>query len=270
MADSAKQSLMLSGPIVQSASLSDVGCIREQNEDSLGYWEPEQQDELDRKGILAVVADGMGGYEGGQEASRLAVETVCQNYRTSAADPQTALLVSFQLAHERIQQYADQHPELLGMGTTCTALSVVGGNLCFAHVGDSRLYLVRGSVISRLTRDHSYVSRLVENGLLKAHEAENHPQRHILTAALGVGIDVVPDCPEQPWGLVKDDSLVLCSDGLWGVVPDKEIQKVVSNGTPAEGCLQLVELAKERGGADNITVQIIRIANDSPGRPTPS
>jgi PPM family protein phosphatase len=262
MVEQAKQSLMPSRAIVDCASLSDVGCIREQNEDSLGYWEPENAEELERKGVLAVVADGMGGYEGGQEASRLAVETVCDTYRNSEADPQSALLSALQVAHERIQQYAMQHPEFTGMGTTCTAISVVGASLSFAHVGDSRLYLVRGSVISRLTRDHSYVSRLVENGLLKAHEAENHPQRHILTAALGVGADLLPDCPEHPWTLMKDDSLVLCSDGLWGLISDKEIQQIVVNGTPSEGCRGLVELAKERGGTDNISVQILRITGD--------
>jgi PPM family protein phosphatase len=253
---------MRTGPIVECASLSDVGCIREQNEDSVGCWTPEQPEELERKGVLAVVADGMGGYEGGQEASRLAVETVCDAYRNSEADPQGALVAALQLAHERIQQYAAQHPELLGMGTTCTALAVVRGTLLFAHVGDSRLYLVRGATISRLTRDHSYVSRLVENGLLRAHEAENHPQRHILTAALGVGTDLIPDCPENPWGLMKDDSLVLCSDGLWGAVSDGEIHQIVSNGNPSDSCRELVELAKQRGGLDNITVQILRVTAD--------
>src|SRR5262249_45061025 len=149
-------------------------------------------EELDGKGVLAIVADGMGGYEGGQEASRIAVETVTHSYRDSDSDPQAALLSAFQLAHERIQGYAAEHPELLGMGTTCTALSIVGSNLYFAHVGDSRLYLVRGPAISRLTRDHSYVSRLVENGLLRPEEAETHPQRHILIAALGVGTELIP------------------------------------------------------------------------------
>src|SRR5262249_15180593 len=145
MADSAKQlRVMPNQPVVQVASLSDVGCLREQNEDSVGCWRSDLPEELDGKGVLAIVADGMGGYEGGQEASRIAVETVTLSYRDSDSDPQAALLSAFQLAHERIQGYAAEHPELLGMGTTCTALSIVGSNLYFAHVGDSRLYLVRG------------------------------------------------------------------------------------------------------------------------------
>lgn len=259
MFDSAEQQRVMPAPsVVECASLSDVGCLREQNEDSVGYW----GDELDRKGVLAVVADGMGGYEGGQEASRLAVETVCQSYAASASDPQSALLSALQLAHERIQEYAREHPALIGMGTTCTALAVTGGKLYFAHIGDSRLYLVRGSVISRLSRDHSYVNRLVENGLIRAEEAETHPQRHILIAALGVGAEIVPDCPEQPWQLQKDDTMVLCSDGLWGSVSDKEIQKAVISFSPTRACRQLVDLAKERGGPDNITVQILRMTAD--------
>ena len=149
------------------------------------------------KGRLAIVADGMGGYEGGQEASRIAVEAIEEVYANGGADgnPRTWLLEGFQAAHHRIQEYADKYPDLHGMGTTCTAMALLDHQLYFAHVGDSRLYLVRGSTISRLTHDHSYVSRLVENGVLRAEEAESHPQRHILTAALGAGNSVTPDCP---------------------------------------------------------------------------
>ena len=113
-------------------------------------------------------------------------------------DPRTWLLEGFQAAHHRIQEYADKYPDLHGMGTTCTAMALLDHQLYFSHVGDSRLYLVRGATISRLTHDHSYVSRLVENGVLRAEEAESHPQRHILTAALGAGASVTPDCPAEP------------------------------------------------------------------------
>ena len=118
-----------------------------------------------------------------------------------AGDPRSWLLEGFQAAHHRIQEYADKYPDLHGMGTTCTAMALLDHQLYYAHVGDSRLYLVRGSSISRLTHDHSYVSRLVENGVLRAEEAESHPQRHILTAALGAGDSVTPDCPPEPVSL---------------------------------------------------------------------
>jgi protein phosphatase len=202
----------------------------------------------------------MGGYEGGQEASRIAVEVIEEIYANSGpGDPRTWLLQGFQVAHHRIQEYAEKYSDLHGMGTTCTAMALLDHLLYFAHVGDSRLYLVRGSNISRLTQDHSYVSRLVQNGVLRAEEAESHPQRHILTAALGAGNSVTPDAPPQPVSLETGDVLVLCTDGLWGLLTESEIQSAVAGKTAAEICDTLVETAKNRGGPDNITVQVLRI-----------
>lgn len=202
---------------MEVAGLSDVGCQRENNEDSVLYWEPADDREFQRKGRLAVVADGMGGYEGGQEASRLAVETVRDVYdKVMRDDPQAALVEAFLTAHDRIQSYAVENPEFQGMGTTCTALVIRARQLHLAHVGDSRLYLIRGSKISRLTRDHSYVGRLVESGIVRAEDAEKHPQRHILTAALGAGNEISVDGTDQSVELQDHDDLLLCTDGLWG------------------------------------------------------
>jgi protein phosphatase len=131
--------------------------------------------------------------------------------------------------------------------------------LYFAHVGDSRLYLVRAGRISRLTRDHSYVGRLVENGIVRAEDAEKHPQRHILTAALGAGIEVAVDGREHPTELQDGDDLLLCTDGLWGVVTEEELEMETGRNSPAECCAALVKLALQRGGPDNITVQVLRI-----------
>jgi len=246
---------------IELASLTDLGCQRENNEDRHGFWQPASDEEFARKGCLAVVADGMGGYEGGQEASRIAVETVQQIYSQSpAGDPQQLLADGLIQSHQRILQYAEEHPNLLGMGTTCTAIAVVGKKLYFAHIGDSRLYLLRGSNISHLTRDHSYVGRLVESGAITQADAETHAQRHILTAALGAGDEIVPDIPAGPLALHTGDTLILCSDGLWGPVKDNEIAEAVADRSPAEGCRRLVELARERGGPDNITVEIIRLS----------
>src|SRR5205823_12973138 len=189
------------------------------------YWEPASEEEFRRKGRLAIVADGMGGYEGGQEASRVAVETVEQVYSSSINDnPQALLSTGFRAAHQRIQEQAGKDPALDGMGTTCTAIALLEDNLYYAHVGDSRLYMVRNGSISLLTRDHSYVSRLVEDGILSAEEAESHPQRHILTAALGSGAEVFPETLPKPIVLEKGDALILCTDGLWSVVSETEIK----------------------------------------------
>jgi protein phosphatase len=247
-------------PGIEVAGLSDVGCQRENNEDSYLYWEPAGDEEFQRKGRLAVIADGMGGHEGGQEASRMAVETVREVYdHAFRDDPQAALIESFAAAHARIQDYAELHPAFQGMGTTCTALVLRGRQLYFAHVGDSRLYLVRDARILRLTRDHSYVGRLVESGIVRAEDAEKHPQRHILTAALGAGRELAVDSAEQTVDLLEGDELLLCTDGLWSVVTEEELESAVSGKTPAESCATLVQLARQRGGPDNITLQVLRV-----------
>jgi PPM family protein phosphatase len=251
---------------------SDIGCLRQNNEDSFGYWEPEDDQQFLRKGRLAVVADGMGGYEGGQEASRLAVETLVEVYRDFGGDdPQAALVEALQSAHEQIRRYSFAHPALRGMGTTCTAAAIVRGAdggvngsknydaLYYVHVGDTRLYLIRDGQITRVTRDHSYVGRLVESGMISSEEAETHPQRNILTAALGTNPDLIMDSPGRPEPLRPEDVLLICSDGLWGQVRDPEILDAVENKSAEKAGRELIELARERGGPDNITVEILRL-----------
>jgi len=251
---------MRTRPGIELAGLSDVGCCRQNNEDRYSYWEPDTDALFWRKGRLALVADGMGGYEGGQEASRIAAEAIEDVYASVPdGDIDASLLAAFQEAHRRIRSYASHHVELNSMGTTCTAVVLAGRQLHYAHVGDSRLYLVRDGKISRLTHDHSYVGRLIEQGVLRPEEGESHPQRHILTAALGAGNEIVPDIPVEPVSIKKGDILVLCTDGLWGLLSDKEICAMVAEKKPAEACHELVQMAKDRGAPDNITVQVIRI-----------
>ncbi len=242
---------------IELANVTDTGCEREENEDYFCYAEPESDEHFARKGRLAVVADGMGGHAGGQVASRLAAEIVRDVYLESAADPESALLEAFQAAHQAIRHGAADRPELRGMGTTCTACVILDNRLYFAHVGDTRLYRIRSSTIARLTQDQSYVNRLVAAGLLQPHEAENHPDRHILTAALGADSGVHVEVPEAPLTLEPEDVLLLCTDGLHGLVSDEEILAVVARRRPAEACSELVRMARERGGPDNITAQIL-------------
>ena len=248
-------------PGAEVSCQTDIGCHRENNEDSFGYWEPEDDQQFLRKGRLAVVADGMGGYEGGQEASRLAVESIVSSYRDSnGADPQVALAAAIQSAHELIRQYGLEHPQLRGMGTTCTTIAIVQDSLYYVHVGDTRLYLVRDGQITQVTRDHSYVGRLVEAGMITREDAEKHPQRNILTAALGTSTDLIMESPGRPEPLQSGDVLVICSDGLWGQVRDPEILEALAGKSAEEAGHTLIQLARERGGPDNITVEILPLS----------
>jgi protein phosphatase len=245
---------------IEVSGQSDIGCLRKNNEDSFGYWEPEEDGDFARQGRLAVVADGMGGYEGGQEASRLAVDTLVEKYAAyDGDDPRQALVEGLQAAHEEIRRYGTVHPELQGMGTTCTAAAIVGDALHYVHVGDTRLYLIRDGRITQVTRDHSYVGRLVEAGMISRSEAERHPQRNILTAALGTAPELFMDAPGSPEKLRRDDVIVICSDGLWGQVQDEEILDAVKKHTVEDAGRDLIELARQRGGPDNITVNILRL-----------
>ena len=245
---------------IEVASLSDVGCQRENNEDSYGYWESPDDSTFARLGRLAIVADGMGGCEGGQFASRIAVETVEQIYSSSTdLDPQQRLLEGFRQAHVRIQQRARENPGLHGMGTTMTAFVVVGDRLYYAHIGDSRLYLLRAGKLRVVTRDHSLVSRLVETGIIRAEDADNHPQKHVLTAAVGIADDIQPDFSAQPLALERSDILLLCTDGLWGQVSEPELEQILTSQASDQACRSLVQLAKDHGGPDNITLQVARL-----------
>jgi serine/threonine protein phosphatase PrpC len=245
---------------VEVSSLTDVGCQRENNEDSLAYWESPDDATFVRLGRLAIVADGMGGCEGGQFASRIAVETAEEIYSKSVKpDPQQRLLEGFRQAHLRIQQRARENPGLQGMGTTMTAFALVGNHLYYAHIGDSRLYLLRAGKLRVITRDHSLVSRLVETGIIRAEDADNHPQKHVLTAAVGIAEEIEPDFSSEPVALEKSDVLLLCTDGLWGHVSEPELQQALASQAPLEACRTLVQLAKDHGGPDNITLQIARL-----------
>jgi serine/threonine protein phosphatase PrpC len=252
-------------PGIELGNLSDVGCERTENEDNFCYAEPDQADELLKRGRLVVVADGMGGHEGGQVASSLAVDAVRDFFLNGTiSDPADALVAAYQSAHEAIQHCARDHPELTGMGTTCTSAVLRDGQLIYGHVGDSRLYLMRNDAITRLTRDQSYVQQMVDKGLISAEEAKTHPSRNILTSALGSESGVEAEFAESPIALQPGDILLLCTDGLHGLVSDEEMLALSKRNPPREACKELVAMAKARGGFDNITVQILRYVGSSP------
>lgn len=250
-------------PGLELANLSDIGCERENNEDYFCYSEPQSDEEFSRKGRLAVVADGMGGEQGGEIASRLAVDWVRDTYLgRPGSDPHESLVQAFKVAHEAIIERVRQDPALRGMGTTCTAVAITDGHAHVAHIGDSRLYLIRGSSISRLTHDHTAIAKLIEKGVITPQEADTHPQRHVLTAAMGAQRSVSADFSPVPIPLEAGDVLVLCTDGLWAQIVDDELLSIAGSKTPAEACKELVGIARSRGGPDNITVQILRISGN--------
>ncbi len=249
-------------PGLELANLTDVGCERENNEDYFCYTEPQNEEDFRRKGRLAVIADGMGGQEGGEIASRLAVEAVRDAYLAHTdGDPHAALISGFRAAHEAIRDWVRHYPHLQGMGTTCTAVVIAQGQAHFAHIGDSRLYLIRGMSISLLTRDHTVVDRLIEQGVIAPEDAATHPQRHVLTAALGANREASADFSPEPIPLQPGDVLVLCTDGLWGQITAAELVSAVRSMAPQHACKHLANLAKERGGPDNLTIQILQLGH---------
>lgn len=244
-----------------SAGLTDVGRKRNHNEDSFLVDEELQ---------LFVVADGMGGHAGGGTASRIAVETIDREMRTSRAaggdpfstettlqdSPLPELLRSaVEKACMEIFRQAQEDPRLTGMGTTVIALVVQGEHALFAHVGDSRAYLVRGNLIQQISEDHSLVNEQIKAGMITPEEAKHSRYKNIITRSVGFEEEVQVDV----MGIVTHpgDSFILCSDGLANLVEDTEIQKVVSEVPLADAPKKLVDLANERGGDDNITVIVV-------------
>jgi protein phosphatase len=213
-------------------------------------------------GRLLIVADGMGGHRGGATASRLAGETVKAYYLGSPSeDIATALRNALAQANTKIFHQAQTNPDLRGMGTTTSALAIRESEGWFAHVGDSRIYLIRDGEIRQLTDDHSLVASMVREGLLTSAEAENHPRRNVLQRSMGVSEDVEIDV-RGPIALKEGDTFILCSDGLHGVVKEDELKEIAR--LPLDEAADLyIKRALERGGPDNVTVIIARVERET-------
>ena len=244
---------------ISTAFLTDQGRVRLSNEDSGSVIQPVATKVLQEKGTLLLVADGMGGCRGGSVASQLAVETVVREYYSIEDTPVDALAQAFHQANRKIYRHSIASEELNGMGTTCTALVIHHGHAHSAHVGDSRLYLVRAGSIYQMTEDHSVVKELVRQGAITAEAARTHPGRNLILRALGSAVHVEVAIWDQPLPVQLDDCFVLCSDGLHSLVTDDEICWETQHGNPAAACARLVATARGRGGYDNITVAIARL-----------
>jgi len=237
---------------VTAAAATDVGLVREGNEDS--YL---------TEGPLFAVADGMGGHRGGEVASQLAVETLEKLFKEGAGD----LPDQVQEANRVVFERSVLDRKVAGMGTTLTAALVEGDRVRLAHVGDSRAYLLRDGTLRLLTEDHTLVHRMVSEGEISKEEAETHPQRSVLTRALGV--DTVVDVDDDSLQVRPGDRLLLCTDGLTSMVSEDEIEEVLRTvPDPREAAQRLVRMANEAGGVDNTTVVILDFSDDdTAGRP---
>lgn len=235
---------------------SDVGQVRKANEDYFGSASGEFGD-------LFIVCDGMGGYKGGRVASTTAVEAIQRHFKSvkKDADLRIELFNSLKLANKEIIEKAELDDELGKMGSTAVVVLLHNTELYFAHIGDSRIYRVRDDVIERLTRDHSLVQEMVDNAIITEAQAEVHPQKNVILRSLGPNGNSEPQVDPRDEVLFKDDYIILCSDGLTGHVEDSEIKETVLKYPPQQACIKLVEMANERGGKDNITVEVIKITD---------
>ena len=247
---------------VKAFAVSDVGRRRETNEDSFL---------LDQGQGLFAVADGMGGHAAGEVASRLAIDTLKEALQRDTParslgttdDAGNWLRDAVVEANRRIWDSIRVHEERRGMGTTVVVLLRAGDDAVIGHVGDSRIYLLRGGTLHRMTSDHSWVNEQVKLGLLSDDEAQRHPMRNIVTRALGnrPALDVdISEAEARP-----DDVFLLCSDGLNSMLTDSEIHRALSrHGRDPEGaCRELVALANSKGGEDNITVIVCVVCEES-------
>jgi protein phosphatase len=229
------------------------------NEDHLAYHVPPDLTTRAHKGILFVVADGVGGHQAGQVASRLAAQTVLQQYYYDGlSDPWQSLQRAILTAHRAVVAQAQQHRAYAGMNTTLLAVVVRGSQLWVAHVGDGRAYLMRGPRIWRLTRDHTWMAQLQESGALQASQVASHPYRHVLTQALGGSRP--PQVELRGYGLQPGDALLLCTDGVYEWVRSNELGRALKAGPVARAVAQLATQALRRGSPDNLSAVVVRVA----------
>jgi PPM family protein phosphatase len=246
---------------VEFAELSDLGRVREGNEDYLGHAVPEAPQRVRSHGWLFVLADGVGGQDRGEVASRTAVESVIAGFcEAPPGEPHAALL-------NRLVQTANTHvvdaghdfgAGASGMATTLVACALRYDRLALAHVGDSRCYLFRKGQPALLTRDHTVAQEHVKLGLLSSKDLADAPTRHVLSRSLGTELIVSPEISEHQ--VFVDDVLLLCSDGLHGSVTASEMAAVACRGGDLRDAAQrLVDIANQRDGSDNVSVQLIRV-----------
>ena len=246
---------------IQYASISDIGFRRQMNQDAYGVQICPERETWEKYGHLFLVCDGMGGHAVGELASKIAIDTIpLAFFKSREADVETALKKAIELANANINERGTQNYDFQRMGTTCSALALGPKGAIIGHVGDSRVYRVRGDNIEQLTFDHSLQWELLRQGKMSPEEIFLKEPRNVITRSLGPMPDVRVDV-EGPHPIHPGDVYVLCSDGLTGHVNDAEIGMISRHLSPADASRLLVHLANLRGGSDNITVVIVRVGH---------
>lgn len=247
------------------AAATDVGRKRSGNEDSYALWVSDEGGPDHLIDTLLVVADGMGGSNAGEVASRMVVEAVVRVLaETTAHDPAEALREAVEIANAEVHEHSRSRVDLSGMGTTCTVVGLKGDRVSIAHVGDSRAYLIRHGQIRQLTSDHSLVAQLVARKQITAEQAKVDPRRNVVTRSVGVGSAVDVDAETLPDPLLPGDTILICSDGLHGQVTDADLARIGSGESLDRACRELIALANQNGGPDNITVAMARLEGPEP------
>ena len=242
---------------VKMGAKTDLGRIRENNEDKFDFYEPEDPAVLATKGCFYGVADGMGGHSAGQIACELALKVVIRAYYANPSpDTHASLRRAVEEANALIHDTAQMMTERSGMGTTLTAAVVREDMISIAQVGDSRGYLVRDGQITQITEDHSWVAEQVRIGAMSLEEAQASPFRNIITRSIGTASTVEPDITTHEMHV--GDLFIMCSDGLTGHLAPHEIAAIAAEHSPSIAAMRLVEEANERGGRDNVTVIVAR------------
>jgi serine/threonine protein phosphatase PrpC len=250
--------------VTKAALRSDSGNVRDHNEDAILFKDSSLSHLSLSRGALAIIADGMGGHTTGELASSLACQVISERYFAESGHPIVALRKAIQAANDAIHQAARMNPQHEGMGTTCTCLAVVGSEAVFAWVGDTRLYLQRAGELYRLTEDHTLVGQLVRDGLLEPAEAAVHPDRSVLSRALGTQPTVEVSTCTEPTPVRIGDRFIICSDGLHDLVSDADILNISKDFDLEITCETLVSRAKALGGFDNISVVVLDISSQFP------
>ena len=233
-------------------SATSRGKVRDVNEDSIFVSDPSANGT-----VLAVVADGMGGHNAGEVASAEVVNVLKNSDFSAQTDTQKTLLDAIEYANNTIYKMSVHSPDLHGMGTTATVCAVSGDKVTAAQVGDSRLYLIRNSEITQITKDHSLVEMLLERGSITKEDAKNHPQKNVITRAIGTDNTVQADIYE--FSAKSEDVLLLCSDGLVNMVEDEKILSLITTNGNFDDLAQILVLeAENAGGHDNISVILIK------------